>query len=142
VWYFVSPRIIFGPDALDALEEFRGKRALVLTDATLMGLGLVSRATERLCRAGIEVHVFQGVEPDPSVQTVCEGVEIARDVEPDWIVGLGGGSPMDAAKAVWVLYERPDLQPHDVNPFIDLGLRRKARPVTIPTTSGTGAEVT
>jgi alcohol dehydrogenase class IV len=88
------------------------------------------------------VHVFDAVEPDPSVQTVHRGAEVAHEIEPDWIVGLGGGSPLDAAKAIWVLYERPDLEPADINPFIRLALRRKARLITIPTTSGTGAEVT
>jgi alcohol dehydrogenase class IV len=142
MWHFVSPQIVFGQGALNALDELRGERALVVTDATLVALGEVDRVTERLDRAGIEVHVFDGVEPDPSVQTVLGGVEVARDVQPDWVVGLGGGSPMDVAKAIWVLYERPDLQPAEINPFIDLGLRKKARMVTIPTTSGTGAEVT
>jgi alcohol dehydrogenase class IV len=142
MWHFVSPQIIFGQGALNGLDEFRGERALIVTDATLVALGLVARVTEHLDRAGIEVRVFDSVEPDPSVQTVQEGVDLAQDVEPDWIVGLGGGSPMDAAKAIWVLYERPDLRPAEINPFIDLGLRQKARLITIPTTSGTGAEVT
>jgi alcohol dehydrogenase class IV len=73
---------------------------------------------------------------------VQQGAQVACDVQPDWIVGLGGGSPMDAAKAIWVLYERPDLEPAAINPFIHLGLRQKARLIAIPTTSGTGAEVT
>ena len=64
------------------------------------------------------------------------------DYGPDWIIGLGGGSCMDAAKAMWVLYERPDMEPAEINPMIPLGLRQKARLITIPTTSGTGAEVT
>ena len=142
MWYFVSPQIIFGEGALDALDELTGHRALVVTDATLVQLGLVERVTTHLDRAGIEVHVFDAVEPDPSVQTVRQGVQVAQDYEPDWIVGLGGGSPMDAAKAIWVLYERPDLEPAEINPFVTLGLRQKARLITIPTTSGTGAEVT
>jgi alcohol dehydrogenase class IV len=76
------------------------------------------------------------------VETVQAGVQVAMEKEPDWIVGLGGGSPMDVAKAVWVMYERPDLQVGEINPMVPLGLRKKARLVTIPTTSGTGAEVT
>jgi alcohol dehydrogenase class IV len=142
VWHFVSPQIIFGQDALDALDELQGERALIVTDAMLKALGLVARVTERLDRAGIETRVFDGVEVDPSVQTVLEGAEVAQAVGPDWIVAVGGGSSMDAAKAIWVLYERPDLRPAEINPFIDLGLRQKARLITIPTTSGTGAEVT
>jgi alcohol dehydrogenase class IV len=102
----------------------------------------VDRVTACLAKAGIEAHIFDAVEPDPSVQTVLRGAEVAREIGPDWIAGVGGGSPMDAAKAIWVLYERPDLAPAEINPFITLGLRQKARLVTVPTTSGTGAEVT
>jgi alcohol dehydrogenase class IV len=142
MWHFVSPQIVFGPGALDGLDELTGDRALVVTDATLVELSLVDRVVSRLHRVGMETHIFAQVEPDPSVQTVMEGVALARETEPDWIVGLGGGSPMDAAKAIWVLYERPDLQAAEINPFIELGLRRRARLITVPTTSGTGAEVT
>ena len=142
MWYFVSPQIVFGEGALDGLDELSGKRAFIVTDTTLLELGLVERVQAHLTKAGIESHVFADVEPNPSVQTVLHGVEAAQEYEPDWIVGLGGGSPMDTAKALWVLYERPDLQVAEINPFITLNLRRKARLVTIPTTSGTGAEVT
>jgi len=142
MWYFVSPEIVFGEGALDVLDEVQGKRALVVTDAILVELGLADRVKVHLERAGLEVHLFAEVEPDPTVPTVQKGAEVAREVGPDWIVGLGGGSPMDAAKAIWVLYERPDLHPAEINPFIALGLRQKARLITIPTTSGTGAEVT
>jgi alcohol dehydrogenase class IV len=142
MWTFVSPQFVFGAGALDAIDELKGRRALVVTDSPLVELGLVDRVKAHLDRAGIEMHVFDGVEPDPSVQTVCRGAEVALDVAPDWIIGLGGGSPMDAAKAIWVLYERPEIDPAAINPFDDLGLRQKARLITIPTTSGTGAEVT
>ena len=142
MWYFVSPQVVFGEGALDALDEIEGKCALIVTDGTLVELGLVERVTSHLARAGIETHLFAEVEPDPSVPTVKRGAEVAREVEPDWIVGLGGGSAMDAAKAIWILYERPDLEPAEINPFVPLGLRQKARLITIPTTSGTGAEVT
>ena len=142
MWYFVSPRIVFGEGALDALDELEGKRALVVTDANLVKLGLVEKVEAHLKKAGIETHVFDEVEPDPTDQMVLKAVQVANEVSPDWFVGLGGGSPMDCAKAMWVLYERPDLVPAAINPFIKLGLRQKARLVTIPTTSGTGAEVT
>jgi alcohol dehydrogenase class IV len=142
MWYFVSPQIIFGEGALDALDELEGRRALIVTDATLVKLGLVDKVKAHLDRAGIEVHVFDEVEPEPSVQTVRRGAQMAQEVEPDWIIGLDGGSPIDAAKAIWILYERPDLHPAEINPFIRLGLRQKARLITIPTTSGTGAEIT
>jgi len=142
MWYFVSPEIVFGPEALDRLDELEGRRALIVTDRPLVDLGLVDAVTAHLDAAGIESQVFDQVEPDPSTQTVRDGAQMAQDVGPDWIVGLGGGSPMDAAKAIWVLYERPDLEPAAINPFVPLGLRQKARLSTIPTTSGTGAEVT
>lgn len=142
MWYFVSPQIIFGEDALDALDEIQGKRALIVTDSTLVKLGLVEKILPHLKTAGLESRVFDAVEPEPSVQTVLRGAEIARDYAPDWIIGLGGGSAMDAAKAIWVLDERPDMTPGEINPFVHLGLRQKARLITIPTTSGTGAEAT
>ena len=142
MWYFVSPQIVFGEDALDALDDLQGTRALIVTDATLVKLGLVETVKAHLNQAGIPVRVFDAVEPDPSIQTVRKGADVAREYAPDWIIGLGGGSSMDAAKAIWVLYERPDLEPEDINPLIELGLRKKARLITIPTTSGTGAEVT
>ena len=127
---------------MSALDELTGERALIVTDSGLVELGLVERVASRLHEAGMETHVFDGVEPDPSVTSVRRGTEVAEGIQPDWIVGLGGGSPMDASKAIWVLYERPDLEPAEISPFVTLGLRQKARLVTIPTTSGTGAEVT
>jgi alcohol dehydrogenase class IV len=142
MWNFVSPRIVFGEDALDILEEISGHRALIVTDRNLVELGLVNRVSEKLKVNGFDVKVFDQVEPDPTTPCVRDGVRVAAEYLPDWIVGVGGGSPLDAAKAIWVIYERPDLTPDDINPFIDLGLRKKARMVTIPTTSGTGAEVT
>ncbi|MEA3374892.1 MAG: iron-containing alcohol dehydrogenase [Chloroflexota bacterium] len=142
MWHFVSPKIVFGEGALGGLDEVSGRRALVVTDTVLVKLGLVERVAFHLGGAGMEIHTFDQVEPDPGVETVLKGVALAQEIEPDWIVGVGGGSPMDAAKAIWVLYERPDLEPAEINPFVELGLRQKARLITIPTTSGTGAEVT
>jgi len=143
MWYFVSPQIVYGEGALDALDELKGRRALVVTDRTLVQMGLVDKVKAHLDRAGIEMRVFDEVEPDPIVQTVRRGAQVAGEFEPDWIIGLGGGSPMDAAKAIWVLYERPDLQPAEISPIMtDLGLRKKARLIAIPTTSGTGSEAT
>ena len=142
MWNFVSPKIVFGEGALEALDELTGEQALIVTDTELLELGLVDGVAARLARAGMETDVFDGVEPDPSLESVRRGTEMAERIRPDWIVGLGGGSPMDAAKAIWVLYERPDLEAGEISPFISLDLRRKARLVTIPTTSGTGAEVT
>jgi alcohol dehydrogenase class IV len=142
VWNFVSPRIVFGEGALDVLDELQGQRALIVTDTNMVRIGLVDKVKKHLAKAGIEAHVFDQVEPDPSVQTVLQGAQVAQGVQPDWIIGLGGGSPMDAAKTIWVLYERPDIEPAAIGPVGDLGLRKKARLITIPTTSGTGAEAT
>jgi len=142
MWNFVSPQIVFGEEALDFLDELKGQRALIVTDATMVQLGFVDKVKTHLDNAVIEVHIFDEVEPDPSVQTVRRGAQVALEVAPDWIVGLGGGSPIDAAKAIWILYEQPDIEPAAINPIADLGLRQKARLITIPTTSGTGAEAT
>lgn len=142
MWTFVSPRIVFGEDALDSISTIRGNRALVVSDPGIVKAGLAERVVERLAAEGFQIHVFSEVEANPEIPTVQRGADIAREFEPDWIVAVGGGSPLDAAKAIWVLYERPDLQPAQINPFIDLGLRNKARLLTIPTTSGTGADVT
>jgi len=142
MWYFVSPQVIFGEDSISALEDLSGKRALIITDANLVQIGLADQVSSKLIRAGFELQIFDEVKPDPTISTVIKGTRLAASYKPDWIVGLGGGSPMDTAKAIWVLYERPDLQPAAINPLIKLGLRKKARLITIPTTSGTGAEVT
>jgi len=142
MWHFVSPKIVFGEDALASLDEISISRALIVTDQNLVKIGLVNQVIDRLKKSGCETLIFDKVEPDPTLNTIKEGKIIANDFQPDWIIGLGGGSPMDAAKAIWVLYERPDLIPAEINPFIKLGLREKSRLITIPTTSGTGAEVT
>jgi alcohol dehydrogenase class IV len=142
MWHFVSPKIVFGEDALSSLDEINCKRVLVVTDQNLVQMGIPAKVIDLLSKRGVETLVFDQVEPDPTLTSVEMGVQAANSFNPDWIIGLGGGSPMDAAKAIWVLYERPDLIPTGINPFIELGLRKKARLITIPTTSGTGAEVT
>jgi alcohol dehydrogenase class IV len=142
VWYFNSPEVIYGEDALSHLDTLQGERAFIVTDPTILKLGFVDMVKKHLNEARMQVKVFAAVEPDPSLQTVRRGAEIIRDFAPDWIVGLGGGSSIDAAKSMWILYERPDLHPAEINPFSDLGLRQKARLIAIPTTSGTGAEAT
>ncbi|MGB3905277.1 MAG: iron-containing alcohol dehydrogenase [Anaerolineae bacterium] len=142
MWYFDSPKIVFGEGALAHLEQIEGRRAFVVTDKNLVELGFVQTARDHLGQAGLESAVFSQVEPDPSLETVVRGAEAMTEFQPDWIVGLGGGSCMDAAKAMWVLYERPDVKPEAINPLETLGLRQKARLITIPSTAGTGAEVT
>ncbi len=142
MWFFNSPEIIFGEDALSYLEELQGRRAFIVTDENIVRLGFTQEVQKRLQRAGVESTVFAEVEPEPSLQTVRRGAEAMAAYEPDWIIGLGGGSCMDAAKAMWILYERPDMAPDAISPLEPLGLRRKARLICIPTTAGTGAEVT
>lgn len=142
MWFFRSPEIVFGEDALDYLVELQGRKAFIITDENIVVLGFVEKVQAKLSQAGIETAVFAEVEPNPSMQTVQRGAEAARAYEPDWIVGLGGGSAIDAAKSIWILYERPDLAPDEVAPMGVLGLRQKARLIAIPTTSGTGAETT
>ena len=142
MWYFVSPKIVFGESALSSLEEISISRTLVVTDHNLVEIGAVEPALDAIRKTGCELMIFDQVEPDPTLESVALGTTAANEFQPDWIIGLGGGSPMDTAKAIWVLYERPDLIPAMINPFIQLGLRQKARLITIPTTSGTGADVT
>jgi len=106
-------------------------------------LGLVDKVKEQLYQAEIQATVFDEVEPDPSLQTVQKGVALMNKYGPDLVIGVGGGSVMDAAKAMRVQYERPDIKPEEINPFIsDLGLGAKCKLVCIATTSGTGAEAT
>ncbi|MGQ9493228.1 MAG: iron-containing alcohol dehydrogenase [Anaerolineae bacterium] len=142
MWYFKSPLIVFGEEALSELARIEGKKAFIVTDANIARLGYLEMVAQQLRTAGLEYQVFAEVEPDPSLQTVRRGAELMRKYEPDWIIGLGGGSSMDAAKAMWVLYEHPEVVPEGINPVEPLKLRQKARLITIPTTSGTGAEVT
>ena len=142
MWHFNSPRIVFGESSLSYLDDIQIDRVLVVTDQNLVKLGLIDPVLNILKNSGSEIKVFDQVEPDPTLSAIEAGAKAASDFQPEWIIGLGGGSPMDAAKAIWVLYERPDLIPAMINPFIQLGLRQKARLITIPTTSGTGAEVT
>jgi alcohol dehydrogenase class IV len=142
MWFFKSPEIVFGEGALGYLEQLQGKRAFIVTDPTMLAGGHVDRVRQALEATGLVVGIYDRVEPDPSIEAVRVGAEALTRFEPDWVVGLGGGSSLDAAKAMWVLYERPDIDPAGINPIETLGLRRKARFVAIPTTSGTGSETT
>jgi alcohol dehydrogenase class IV len=143
MWYFVVPDVIFGQDALSHLVELKKKSAFIVTDKNIVELGLIDKVKEQLAQAGIQATVFDEVEPDPSLQTVQKGVTLMNHYGPDLVIGVGGGSVMDAAKAMRVQYERPDIKPEEINPFIsDLGLGAKCKLVCIPTTSGTGAEAT
>lgn len=142
MWFFNSPQIVFGESSLSYLANLNGKRACVVTDENLLRLGYVDRIRDELSATGMDLRVFSQVEPDPCLETVRAGAEFLQQYEPDWIVALGGGSVMDAAKAMWVLYELPEVIPEAINPVEMLGLRQKAHFAAIPTTAGTGSEAT
>lgn len=142
MWFFKTPEIVFGEEALAYLERLEGRRAFIVTDAQVRRLGLVRPVEERLRRAGFEIDVFDAITPNPTIDQVRAGADGIRAFQPDWIVAVGGGSVIDAAKAIWVLFERPDLDPLGISPMEPLGLRRRARLIAVPTTSGTGSEAT
>ena len=142
---FTLPRDIYhGAGCLEELKNLKGKKAiLVLGGGSMKRFGFVDRALEYLKEAGMEVRLFENVEPDPSVETVKKGAQAMLEFEPDWIVSMGGGSPIDAAKAMWAFYEYPDITFEDlVTPFSFPTLRTKAKFCAIPSTSGTATEVT
>lgn len=143
---FTLPRdIYFGPDAISELKNLKGrKKAIVVTGGSSMKKGgFLQRVEDVLKETGLEVLLFEGVEPDPSIETVFRGAKVMQEFEPDVIVSIGGGSPIDAAKAMWVFYEYPELTFDDIkDPFSMPQLRKKAIFVAIPSTSGTATEVT
>ena len=142
---FTLPRdVYFGQGTLEELKNLGGKRAIVVVGGgTMKRMGFLDRAVQYLKDGGMEVELFEGVEPDPSVETVMRGAETMRKFQPDWIVAMGGGSPIDAAKAMWVFYEYPDTSFEAIiTPFSFPKLRTKAHFCAIPSTSGTATEVT
>lgn len=142
---FTLPRdMYYGKDSLCALKNLTGERAIIVTGGSSMRKsGFLQKTEDYLKEAGFEVRVFEGVEPDPSVETVMRGAEMMREFNPDLIVSIGGGSPIDAAKAMWVFYEHPETNFESLcTPFNFPKLREKARFVAIPSTSGTATEVT
>ena len=142
---FCLPRDIYhGKGCLEELKNLKGKKAcLVVGGGSMKRQGFLDRAVNYLKEGGMEVRLIEGVEPDPSVETVMKGAEVMREFEPDWIVAMGGGSPIDAAKAMWIFYEHPELtQMEDILPPNEFPkLRGKARMCCIPSTSGTASEV-
>ncbi|MCD8010627.1 MAG: iron-containing alcohol dehydrogenase [Lachnospiraceae bacterium] len=142
---FTLPRDLYhGKDALNALKTLGGKKAMVVVGGgSMKRFGFLDRIEALLKEGGMEVQLFEGVEPDPSVETVMKGAEAMRAFEPDWIVAVGGGSPIDAAKAMWAFYEYPETSFEDlITPFNFPTLRTKAKFCAIPSTSGTATEVT
>ena len=142
---FTLPRdMYYGKDALENLKNLSGKKAIVVTGGSSMRKGgFLDKVEAYLKEAGMEVKFFEGVEPDPSVETVMKGALAMTEFQPDWIISIGGGSPIDAAKAMWAFYEYPDTTFETLcTPFSFPKLRTKARFCAIPSTSGTATEVT
>ncbi len=153
LWFKIPPKVYFKYGCLPiALQELKGKkRCFIVTDSYLFNNGYVDKITRVLDELGIDTECFHQVKPDPTLSTINEGVAILKAFQPDVIIGLGGGSPMDAAKIMWLLYENPDVSFEGLAlRFMDIEKRiysfpsmgKKATMVAIPTTSGTGSEVT
>lgn len=153
LWFRVPPKIYFKRGATDlALRELKGKkRAFIVTDRYLFDSGTVYNVTNVLEEIGVDYQIFFDVKPDPTISTINEALQMIRTYEPDVIIALGGGSPIDAAKIIWLMYEQPETNFEDIAMrFMDIKKRiceipelgKKAQLVAIPTTSGTGSEVT
>ena len=142
---FTLPRDLYhGKGALEALKTFEGKRAMVCVGGgSMKRFGFLDRAVDYLKEAGMEVQLFEGIESDPSVETVMRGAKAMEEFQPDWIVAMGGGSPIDAAKAMWIKYEYPDITFEEMCKVLGMPkLRKKAHFCAISSTSGTATEVT
>jgi len=153
-WFKLPPKVYFEPNAIKYLSEMEGlERVMIVTDESMVKLGFAGRIIDQLNRRKnkVQYEVFAGVEPNPDITTVRRGLEIMNTFKPNAIVALGGGSPMDAAKIMWLFYERPDADFKElVQKFADIRKRtvkfphlgQKATFIAVPTTSGTGSEVT
>lgn len=142
---FTLPRDLYhGKGSLEILKTLTGKKAVICVGGGSMKRGgFLQKAEDYLHEAGMEVKLIEGIESDPSVETVMNGAAIMQEFEPDWIVAMGGGSPIDAAKAMWIKYEYPDITFEDMCKVFGLPkLRNKAHFCAIPSTSGTATEVT
>ena len=141
---FVAGEVFHGPGSLEELKNIKGKKAFVVTGGSSMKKsGTLDKAVAFLKEAGIETFVFDGVEEDPSSATSFKGAEAMLAFQPDWIVGIGGCSAIDAAKTMWIFYEHPDTDFDSlIKPFSVPVLRNKAKFIAIPSTSGTGTETT
>lgn len=142
---FTLPRDLYhGENALEALKTFTGKRAIICVGGgSMKRFGFLDKAIAYLQEAGMEVKVIDGIESDPSVETVMKGAAVMQEFQPNWIVAIGGGSPIDAAKAMWIKYEYPDTTFEDMCKVFGLPkLRTKAKFCAVSSTSGTATEVT
>lgn len=142
--FIVPAKTFHGLGSFGRLADLKGERAIIITgQGAMKRSGYIDKAILLLRNNGLEVEVFDGVEADPSVETVMAGFAVMQRFQPDWIIGLGGCSAIDAAKAMWVFYEYPETRFQDIiPPFSIKPLRNKARFVAIPSTSGTGTEAT
>ena len=142
VWWFDSPKVAFGEDALSELEMIVGKKAFIVTDKVINGFGFPAKVETILKGNGWDVEIWEGAEPDPRISVVKAAAKAMDAFDTDWIIAVGGGSVMDTAKAAWVLYANPDMKLDALTPFDQLGLQAKAKLACIPTTAGTGSEAT
>lgn len=142
---FTLPRDLYhGKGAIEALKTFQGKKAVICVGGgSMKKFGFLDKAISYLKEAGMEVQLIEGIEPDPSVETVMKGAQAMLDFGPDWIIAMGGGSPIDAAKAMWIKYEYPDITFEEMCKVFGIpSLRKKAKFCAISSTSGTATEVT
>lgn len=142
MWTFSCPTIAYGDYALEYIAQIQGKKAFIVTDKNIVKLGLTRLVTDQLDAVDIKWQIFDEIEPEPSLATIRKGGVAVGKYQPDWVIGLGGGSCMDAAKAIIILLVRPDLDPDAIIASDTYNFRAKARLMAIPTTSGTGAEAT
>jgi len=153
-WFKIPSKIYFERNSIQYLQQMKDvERVFVVTDRSMVDLGYYAKIVEQLNlrRNKVQIQLFCDVEPDPSLDTVRKGYELMEAFKPDTIIALGGGSPMDAAKGMWLFYEHPDVDFDDLKQkFMDIRKRafkypelgKKTQLVCIPTTSGTGSEVT
>jgi len=141
MWFFRSPTVIFGDEALSYLGSLPIHRALIVTDRHLVATEIPEKV-RRALPEGAQSLVLGDVGAEPDLGEMTPHLDDIRKFGPDWIIGVGGGSALDTAKILFVLYERPDLTVYDTTPLQPLGLRTKSRLVAVPTTSGTGSECT
>jgi len=142
-WFRVPKDIVFGEGTLGYLSTISGKKAVLVTGGNSMKrFGFLNQAKEELEKAGMEVMIIDGVEPNPSIDTVVDGGRKMAEFNPDWIIAIGGGSALDAAKIMWVYYENPETKFEDLVAGKFPILRKKAKFIAIPSTSGTASEIT
>lgn len=139
----VPNTIVSGQGAMEYLSEIQGKKAIIVTGGSSMKkFGFIEKAEKYLNKSGIKVKVIDYVEPNPTFDIIIKGSKDMLEFEPDWIIAIGGGSSLDAAKGMWVFYEHPEIEFKSlIKPFSIPTLRNKARFIAIPSTSGTGSEI-